>query len=58
MTVFEIECGERVAVESLRGNVVTGRVTDRRVVDHRKHVTVQVAENVSIERPVSEVTHP
>lgn len=62
MTVFEIEVGDRAAVETLRGRIETGDVVSRRVrtTDRRPvpYVTVQVAEHVSIECPQRDVHSP
>lgn len=59
MTVIDI--GDRAEVESLRGDPVTGEVVSRRIrVDAAtrsptEFVTVQVTDNVALERPQSAV---
>jgi hypothetical protein len=62
MTVFEFDVGDRAAVETLRGTPCAGSVVGRemRLQDHRPvpTITVQVSENVTLERPQSDVTPP
>lgn len=62
MTVFEFDLGDRVSVETLSGTPKGGPVVDREILvdDGRPvpHVTVQVAENVTLQVPQSEATPP
>ena len=59
MTVFDIEIGAQARVETLRGTVANGEIVSRRIRDAGQrpvpYVTVQISENVALERPQESV---
>lgn len=59
MTVFELDIGQRAEIETLQGRVATGEIVSRRIRDTGQrpvpYVTVQVSDNVALERPQKNV---